>query len=152
MVYLYNQDLLKLQEGIMSKDFYIYSKNNELFIVKDNIRKFKVSFKRLKKTFSLDLENIFSIIVKNIDNIHLDFAPDNPNKYFLMIKKTDLNLKFSFEFKIKLKEIDEYLNLINSDDPKKIILKQNEKINLLLKKIDFYKKKVFEPLTDEEFL
>jgi len=150
--YLYNQDLLKLQGGILCKDFYIYSKNDKLFIIKDNIRMFKVSFKRLKKTFSLTLDNVFFLITKNIDNSNLDLTSDNPDKYFLIIKKMDNHFKFVFEYKIKLKEIDEYLNLSNSNDLDKIIHKQNEKINLLLKKIEFYKKKFFELTTDEEFL
>ncbi len=162
--YLYNQDLLKLQGGIECKDFYIYSRDSQLFIVKDDIRMFKVSFKRLKKTFSLALDNIFSIIIKNINNINLDILPDNPIKYFLIVKKPDDHFKFLFEYRIKLKEIDEYLNLtslinsnnsnnsMNSNNQNKIISKQNEKINLLLKKIQFYKSKYFEPTTDEEFI
>ncbi len=153
--YLYNQDLLKLQGGIVCKDFYMYSQDNQLFIVKDDIRMFKVSFRRLKKTFSLALDNIFSIIIKNINNTNLDYTPDNPVKYFLVVKKPDEHFKFPFEYKIKLKEIDEYLNLtnlINSNNQNKIISKQNEKINILLKKIEFYKLKYFEPTTDEEFL
>lgn len=153
--YYNNQDLLKLQGGILCKDFYIYSKNDELLIVKNEIRMFKVSFKRLKKTICMCLENIFTLIVKNINNLYLDFDPENPMKYFLIIKKSDNNLKFikkNFEYKIKLKEFDEYLNLSNINEQQKIISKQNEKINLLLRKIEFYKKKNLEPTSDEEFL
>jgi hypothetical protein len=150
--YLNNQYLLKLQGGILCKDFYIYSKNEELLIIKDDIRMFKVSFKRLKKTFRLDLENIFLIIIKNINNICLDFISNNSIKYFLVVKKPDEYLKSIYEYKIKLKEIDEYLDLSKSIDPNVIISKQNKKINLLLKKIESYKKKYYEPTTDEEFL
>ena len=150
--YLNNTDLIKLQNGIRCKDIFLYSKDTYLLIVKDDIRMFKASFKRLKKTFNLSLENILSIIVNNIDNIRLYNDPTNTIKYFLIINQNNINSILTFTYHIKLKEIDEYLNLTNNNDFNKIISKQNEKINLLLKKIEFYKNKYIEPTTDDEFL
>lgn len=149
--YLNNTDLIKLQRGITCKDLFIYSKNNFLFVIKDDIRMFKVSFNRLKKTFSLSLEKILYIIINNIGNISLYNDTINTIKYFLVINQSNVYPELALGYRIKLKEIDEYLNLTTNDDLNKIISKQNDKINLLLKKIEFYKKKNIEPTTDDEF-
>ena len=57
-----------------------------------------------------------------------------------------------FIYNIKLKEIDSYLKILNDDKSNVIIFKQNEKINILLKKLKYYENIYPEQLTDDEFL
>lgn len=147
-----NNNLLKLQQGIMCNKLFIYSKTNYLYVVKDDIRMFYVSFKRLKKSISLSLNDIFSIIVKNPNNIYLESVVNNPHKFILSIKHHNNYYDTTFTYKIKLKEKNNYLDIIENDNLNSIIYKQNEKINSLLKKIEYYENQHPEPLTDEEFL
>lgn len=147
-----DDDLLKLQQGIMCNKLFMYTKNNYLYLVKDKIRMFCVSFKRLKKTISFPMNYIFSIIVKNPDNVYLETKIDNPNKFILVIKYTNAHRNAIFTRGIKLKEIDNYLEIAENENPNLIIDKQYEKINILLKKLEYYENKYPEVLTDEEFL
>ena len=59
-----NDDYIKLHQGIICNELFIYSDNNYLFVAKDDIRMFKVSFKRLVKTCNIPLHTIISIIIK----------------------------------------------------------------------------------------
>lgn len=147
-----NNNVLKLQQGIMCNELFVYIKNNYLYLAKDNIRLFCVSFKRLKKTISLSLDYIFSLIVKNPNNICLETNINNPNKFILVIKYSNVQCNAMFTGKIKLKEINDYLEIAENDNPNLIIVKQYEKINVLLKKLEYYENKYHETLTDEEFL
>jgi hypothetical protein len=147
-----NDDFILLHKGIISNELLIYSDNNYLYIVKNDIRMFKVSFKRLVKTCNIPLKVIISIIVKNNNKIYLYNDKNNINKFFLVIKYFNNSYKMLFKYVIKLKEIDEYLKIEDSEKSKQIILKQSEKINILLKKLEYYENKYCEQLTDEEFL
>lgn len=153
--YTYNYDyLLKLQNGLTNiNKIHLYSKDNKLFLIMNSVRMFCVSFLRLKKTMSLSLNEIFYIIVKNIDTINFLNPPDT-NNVFLVIKNSihNHNHKYIFEYKIKLKEINKYLDISNKEEPRVTFLKQKEKIKILLKKLEIYENKYHEPTTDEEFL
>lgn len=145
-------NLLKLQKGILLNNFFVYSKDDNLFFVKDDIRMFKVSFKRIKKTTGVSLDIILSIIINDTKNIQIIQEIENCNKYYLVIQYPNPNYKMIFKYNIKLKEINDYLKISEGEELYHIILKQNEKINILLNKIEYYEKKFFEPLTDDEFI
>jgi hypothetical protein len=147
-----NDDYTKLEKGIKCNDLFIYSKNNYLYIIKDDIRLFNVSYKRLKKTFYPALTDIFSIIVKNPNNIYLQINKSNPNQFILVIYHHNNQYNLLFKYEIKLKEIDDYLRIFDNENTNTIIHKQNEKINILINKIKYYKTKYYEPSTDDEFL
>ena len=72
-----------------------------MYIIKDDIRLFNVSYKRLKKTFYPALTDIFSIIVKNPNNIYLQINKSNPNQFILVIyhHNNQYNLLFKYEIK-----------------------------------------------------
>lgn len=147
-----NEDLLKLQQGLICNKLFIYSKTNYLYVVKDDIRMFYVSFKRLKKTIRFPINDIFSIIVKNPNNVYLESKLDNPSKLILIIKHYNTFYNAIFTYEIKVKEINNYLKIIKNENLNSIINKQNEKINILLEKLEYYENKYPELLTDEEFL
>jgi hypothetical protein len=147
-----NDDLSKLQRGLICNKLFIYSKTNYLYVVKDDIRMFYVSFKRLKKTIRYSLNDIFSIIVKNPNNVYLESKLDNPSKFILIIKHHNTYYNTVFTYKIKVKEINNYLKIIENENPNSIINKQYDKINTLLEKLAYYENKYPEILTDEEFL
>ena len=104
-----NDDLIKLHNGIICNEIFIFSDNNYLFVAKDDIRMFKVSFKRLVKTCNMHLKTIISIIIKNNKNIYLQNDKNNTNKFFIMIQYFNNAYKIPFKYIIKLKEIDKYL-------------------------------------------
>lgn len=147
-----NENLIKLQLGIGNDNLFIHSSDNQLYIYQNRIRKYRVSFRRLVKTTSISLSDILELIIKNIDSIYVCEKDSNINKLYLVIKNYNFHYKMTFVYKIKLKEINEYLDLANSSNPNEIISKQNEKINILLKKLEYYENKFKEPTTDEEFL
>jgi hypothetical protein len=67
--------------------------------------------------------------------------------------RSDIKIKdYILLSKIKLKEINNYLIISNSDDPVKIINKQKNKISVLLKKIEEFENRQKQLLTDDEFL
>lgn len=147
-----DEDLLKLKHGVLCNNLFVYSNTDYLYVVKDEIRIFYVSLNRLKKTIRRSINYIFSIIIKNPNNVYLENKSDNPNKSILVIKCYVPYHNYVFTYKIKLKEIDNYLFIIENENLNSIINKQNEKINILLKKLEYYENKYHEPLTDEEFL
>jgi hypothetical protein len=150
--YMRNENLIKLQLGIGNDNIFIHSMYDQLYIYQNNIRMFRVSFRRLVKTTNISLSESLELIIKNIYSIYVCEKDSNINKLYLLIKNYNFNYKMTFEYKIKLKEINEYLDLANSGNPNEIISKQNEKIDILLKKLKYYENKFKEPTTDEEFL
>lgn len=147
-----NENFYKLKKGLTNGDLFIYSNDDTLFIIKNDIRMFKVSFNRLEKTINKSLDIIFKIIVKNINDVHLYNKPINSNKFFLSIKYFNHHYNTVFKYNIKLKEIDDYLKIYDDDKYNDIIYKQYEKINILLDKIKYYESEEQDILTDEEFL
>lgn len=149
-----NEDLIKLQQGVICNNLFIYCETNYLYFIINDIRMFKVSFKRLMKTIYQPFNKILSIIVNTPNNINLTNKPLNSNKFFLEIHHYNQHMKINLIYNVKLKEIDNYLKITENENPNNIIAKQNEKINILLKKIEYYENKYNEPLidTDDEFL
>lgn len=147
-----NIDMLSLQHGIICNELFIYSKSDYLYVIKDDIRMFKVSFKRLRKTIYLSPNDIFSIIVKNPNNIYLESKNNNPTKYVLIVKHYNKPYNGIFTYEIKLKEINNYLRINDNEKIDNVIYKQKDKINILLKKLEYYENKYPDILTDEEFL
>lgn len=140
-----NKDLLKLQKGFVKDNLFLYSKNEYLFIIKDDIRMFKVSFKRIVKTLYCSIENILQVLTDNINKVYLQDGLNDFKIYLVIIHSSHV-------FKIKLKEINEYIKIIHGEKLDNIISKQNEKINILLKKLEYYENKYPEVLTDDEFI
>lgn len=150
--YIYDENLIKLQHGIGNDNLFIHSKDKQLYIYQNRIRMFKVSFRRLIKTTSISLSEIFALIIKNIHNIYICDKETKLNRFYLIIQNCNEYYKMTFTYKIKLKEINEYLDLANFSNPNEIISKQNEKIKILLEKLEYYENKYNQVLTDEEFL
>lgn len=150
--YISNENLIKLQLGIGNDNLFIHSQDKQLYIYQNRIRMYRVSFRRLVKTTSISLNEVLELVIKNIENIYVCEKDSNINKLYLVIKNYNEYYKMTFIYKIKLKEINEYLDFANSDNLNEIISKQNKKINILLKKLQNYENKFKEPTTDEEFL
>lgn len=146
-----NNILLKLEQGFIRDGLFLYTKNKYLYVIKNDVRLFKVSFKRLVKTIYNSIYNILYIIINKSNKIYLDEEIEN-NKVFLIIQYYSKSYKMPFNYKIKLKEINEYLKITAFDKPDDIINKQNEKIILLLKKIEYHENKYREINTDDEFI
>lgn len=143
-----NNNILK--KGIIEKNLLIYYKDNFVYIELDDIRCFKLSMKRLRNTFNINSDDtIINILIKYIKNISI--IKKNDNLFYFMInypKESDST--FKYEYKIKLKELNDFSNIKKNDDIKTIVAKQNKKILILLNKINEYNKKYKELDTDDE--
>ena len=139
-----------LDSGISNEQIFIYSKDNYIYIIENNIRCFKASFKRLRNVMCMKLNNdIKNIIIENIKNIKL--VHKNENSCILTIEKTKkINFNYNCKYDIKLKEVNDFLNINNNDNYNLIIKKLYKKIDILIKKINEYENKHKEPTTEEE--
>lgn len=155
-LYLKMDELLIMEKGIYNDKIMIFLKNDYFHVQESYVRCFKFSIKRAKNTLNIkDTTHLFNIFIKNINNINLE--KKNENLYYLNI--SDSGSKFGSRdyfaiqtYKIKLKEINNFLYISNIDNHDIIIKKQNEKIISLLSKIDEFEKKFKEPTTDDELI
>jgi len=143
-----NNDILK--KGIIEKNFLIYYKDNFIYIELNNIRCFKLSMRRLRNTLNINSDDTIKyILIKYIKNISI--IKKNENLFYFQINyPKESNSTFKYEYKIKLKELDDFTNIKKNDDIKTIVAKQNEKILILLNKINEFNKKYNELDTDDE--
>lgn len=150
-----NDDLtLFLEKGFWSEKIFIQLRDKYLFARINSIRCFKVSLRRIRCATSLrNDDEVKKMIASTVDNIFID--NDSNNEYFLNLSYGFKTTQFyDFKCKIKLKEIDEYIDIKKTDSSDVIIKKQNEKILLLLNKIKSHKlkHKDLDLNTDDEFI
>lgn len=147
---LYNNSGSILDNGIGNDKIFIYSKDNYLFIVENDIRCFRVSFRRLRNIMHLKTNGeVKNLLVENIKNTSL--KKKNENHHFLNIVYTKkINNTYDLKYEIKLKELTEFLNINNNENYTVVIKKLYGKIDILIKKISEYENKYKEPTTDEE--
>ena len=139
-----------VDKGIKNDNLFIYSKNEELYVIENDIRCFMVSFRRLRNILQLKLNSeVKNILINNISNIKI--KKKNENSHFLIIKIIKkITFSYSHNVEIKLKEINDFINIYSKDNESYIINKLFEKINILSKKINEYENKFKEPTTDDE--
>jgi hypothetical protein len=140
------------EKGIIINNMLLYFKDLHFYIEKNYLRCFKFSIKRAKFSLNINSDNdLFKILLNCINDIKIE--KKNDNLFFLIVMRSDIKIKdYILLSKIKLKEINNYLIISNSDDPVKIINKQKNKISVLLKKIEEFENRQKQLLTDDEFL
>ena len=140
------------EKGIVINNILLYLKDNHFYIEKNYLRCFKFSIKRAKFSLNINSEDdLFKILLNCINDIKIE--KKNENLFFLNIIRNDIIIKdYILISRIKLKEINNYLIILNSDNPIKIINKQKNKISVLLKKIEELENKQKQLLTDDEFI
>lgn len=140
--YKNSEEKFILEKGIIgNNNIFIYLRDKYFYVQDGNIRCFKFSMRRVKNTLNIsDTNHLLSIIIRNIKSIHLE--KNNENLFYLNL----------FSQKIKLKEINNFLIISNTDTQDVIIEKQKEKIITLLNKINEFENKYKEPTTDEELI
>lgn len=145
-------EMITLEKGIMGDNFFLYFKDNNFYLKHDHIRCFKFTLKRAKNTLGIkDTTQLLRMFIDYIKNINLE--KKNENLFYLVICYQLAGFtNFISNNKIKLKEINNYLLITNTDSKDEIIKKQNEKIILLLNKIEEFEKKYSEPTTDDELI
>jgi hypothetical protein len=141
-----------LEKGLHGNNIFIYLKDMYFYVNENHIRCFKFSLERAKKSLNVKSKNeLFKIFVDYIGTIKLE--KKNENLFYLIILYSTSGItNLIIPQKIKLREINEYLVLLNNDSPDIIIKKQNEKLLSLLSKIDEFEKRFGEPSTDDEFI
>ena len=146
-------DIELLEKGISTNNLFIYYKNKNLYIQEGSIRCFYISFKRLRNTLMIKSDDdIKLIIVNNIKSINIIKKHENLH-YMNIYYPHYCNIQFIVKKDIKLKEINNFLQISNTDNNNIIIKKLNEKINILLNKIDEYKSKSSDEVnTDDEII
>jgi len=146
--YSTNKDLLN--KGIRNNNLFIYYRDNYIYIECDEIRCFRTSMRRLRNSLCINSDEIVrQLIIKYIKNISLEKV--NENLFNLIIEYPHIiNVTFNIKRKIKLQEINNFLNIKDTDNSNIIIKKQNDKILLLLDKLNEYKKNNKEIDTEEE--
>ena len=140
------------EKGIVINNILLYLKDNHFYIEKNYLRCFKFYIKRAKFSLNINSEDdLFKILLNCINDIKIE--KKNENLFFLNIIRNDIIIKdYILISRIKLKEINNYLIILNSDNPIKIINKQKNKISVLLKKIEELENKQKQLLTDDEFI
>ena len=147
--YLKSDEESILEKGICENNIFIYFRDKYFYIQENHIRSFKFSLMRAKNTLDIKhTDYIFKIFIKYIRSIKLE--KENENMFFLNISFPIGN--FIFPHKIKLKEINNYLFILGTDNSNIIIKKQNDKIASLLSKINEYEKRFKDSSTDDEFI
>ncbi len=147
---------LILEKGLVaSNGINIYLKNDIFYVLTSDVQCFTVSIRRMINTFYPNSEYVIKKYICDYYNtVKIEENTLNNNCYLKIIIKTKLFQ--NVEYNIKLKELDEYIDIYPNDSFENVIIKQKKKINLLLKKIDKYKTKypniLSETLTDDEFL
>jgi hypothetical protein len=151
-LYCKTDEELFLEKGINSNNVFIYLKDKYFYVKENHIRCFKFSVKRAKNSLQIkSSDSLFKIFIGYAETIKLEKI--NENLFYLIISCPLSGIQnLIIPHKIKLKEINEYLPITNTDSPDIIIKKQNEKLLSLLSKIDEYEKKFKEPSTDDEFI
>lgn len=148
-----SQEKIILEKGIVgNNNIFIYLRDAYFYVQQDHIRCFKFSMRRAKNTLNIkDTDHLLNIIINNIKNIYLEKI--NENLFYLSLSyKLAGYINFISTQKIKLKEINNFLIILNTDSQDIIIKKQNEKIIALLNKIDEFQKKYKEQTTDDELI
>lgn len=132
-------DIYLLEKGISNKNLFIYCKNKNLYIQESPIRCFYISFKRLRNTFMTKSDDdIKLIIVKNIKYINI--IKKHENLHYLNISYQQYgNIIYTVNKEIKLREINNFMQILNTDTNDTVIKKLTDKINILINKIDKYK-------------
>ena len=150
--YIKSEESLILENGINGNKIFIYLKDNYFYVNQDYIRSFKFSIRRAKNTFNIgDIDQLSRIIINNIKNIYLE--KKNENLFFLSVSYQLTGFaNLICTKKIKLREINNFLTILNTDSQDIIIKKQNEKIISLLNKLDAFEKNHEEPNTDDELI
>lgn len=147
--YSKTSEMILLEKGIGNNNIFLYLKDKYFYIQHNYLRCFKFSLRRAKNTLNKDINILLKIFIKYFNNIILE--KQNENLFYLSITYPSINNKnFISKQKIKLKEINNYLYISKQDNLEIIIKKQDEKINLLLNKIEEYEKKYNECDTDDE--
>lgn len=139
-----------LKKGIRGNEFFLFYTDMYFYVQISDIRCFKFSMRRAKNTLRIN-EGIYvkEILYHCIQNISIE--KQNENLFFLNINYPKKhNEIYNINHKIKLKEINNFINLSDLDNQDTIIKKQNEKINSLLNKINEFENKCKDPDTDEE--
>jgi len=153
LFYQNKNEVYVLENGIMSNNLFIYCKNKQLYVCENDIRCFSVSFRRLRNTLSIKSDDdIKIIIVKYIKNVSIIKKPHN--LYYLNIfYPSGYGFKYTVKFDIKLKEVDEYINIANTDNNNIVMQKLTDKIKVLIEKINQYKSKYKDDInTDDELI
>ena len=134
----------------------IYFDNKYLYLELDDIRAFKTSIRRIKHLLNIKEDKIaINYIVKNKKHIFINL--EKINNYFMSFNNTKLSLNnylFNYSVKIKIKEINDYINIKKNDNDNTIIQKQYLKIISLIEKINDYEKilKIDLVNTDDELI
>ena len=146
-----NEELI-LEKGIHENNMFLYFRDKYFFITENHIRSFKFSLKRAKNSLSITNNDIiFKIFVKYIGSIKLQKV--NENLFYLNITYPNVGIKnMMIPQQIKIKEVSDYLVILNNDSLEIIIKKQNDKITSLLAKIDEFEKRFNDPNTDDDFI
>lgn len=141
-----------LEKGISANNIFIYLKDKYFYVNENQIRCFKFSVRRAKNSLNIKSSDLlYKIFISYAETIKLE--KKNENMFYLILSYPLAGFQnLIIPHKIKLKEINEYLLLTDTDSPDIIIKKQNEKLLLLLSKIDEYEKKFKEQSTDDEFI
>jgi hypothetical protein len=147
-----SDEQLILEKGIYENNIFIYLRDKSFYIEENHIRCYKFSVRRAKNSLDIkDNDFLFKIFIKNIKSIKLE--KKNANIFFLIITYPISGIKhLMIPQKIRLREINNYLVILNTDNPDIIMQKQNDKILLLLDKIDEFEKKFKELSTEDEFI
>ena len=151
-LYHKSDEELILEKGIHYNNIFIYLRDKYFYINENHLRCFKFSVRRSKNSLNIKSnESLYKIFIDYIDTVKLE--KKNENMFYLIISYPTLGItNLIISQKIKLKEINEYLLLLNTDSQDIIIKKQNEKLLLLLSKISEFEKRFKEPTTDDEFI
>jgi len=141
---------LILERGIRGNQIFLYFRNGYFYIQISDIRCFKFSIRRAKNSLCIGtIDEVKKIFVKFIDNFTVE--KQNDNLFYLNVNYPHKNNNnISIGYKIKLKEINNFLNVLNVDNADTIIKKQDQKILSLLEKIKVYEDKYKETNTDDE--
>ena len=148
---LNTSDLMRLQQGVWCGELYVYFKKNYLYVKKGSVRIFGVSLRRLMKSTQLELVQVANLIIKNPSTLYLEDGT-GPTPTLVLIRQVMTEPVHTVKYRIKLKEINNYLEISETENANSIISKQREKIGVLLKKLEYYESKYPDVLTDEEFL
>lgn len=146
----YTQIDMLFQNGIQGNNFLFYYTDKYFYIKINDTRCFKFSMRRAKNSLHLDNEqSVKELFYKHIKKIWVE--KQNENLFHLnVVLPLGTNQSFNYINKIKIKEVNDFINLSNFDAKDMIIKKQRDKITYLLNKISEYENKFKEPTTDEE--
>lgn len=151
-LYFKCDELLTMEKGIFNEKILIFFKNEYFYVQESYTRCFKFSIRRAKNTFGIkNINQLFKLFIDNIENTNLE--KKNENSFYLIVSFPLVGFKGLMSTqKIKLKEINNFLSILETDTYDIVIKKQNDKISSLLDKIEEFEKKFKEPSTDDELI